>query len=91
MCAAGHVLYGVGRTAGGLYTCQHRARNAAAAGRWPERCGRKCYIAGVLDLCIVIDLSDEEFELALRTGTLSPAAHSDLRALVGAALLLPVK
>lgn len=77
-CARGHVLHGVHIIGPLFHTCQHKSQG--------QSCGRHCYIIPVLNHCIVIDLSGDEFNTARQSGRLGEELRDDLQALIEAAV-----
>lgn len=77
-CAKGHVLHGLHVVGNQFFTCQHKAQG--------KYCARHGYIVAVMDHCIVIDLSRDEFEMARESGKLGDELRADLQALVEAAV-----
>lgn len=77
-CNRGHVIHGFHSAGNAWITCQHKTRS--------ESCGCKCYIVPIMDRCIVLYLSNEEFELSRKTNRAGLELRRDLAALIEAFL-----
>lgn len=77
-CPRGHLLYGVHIDGNQYHTCQHKTQG--------RRCGQHLHIVRVMDHCIVIAVSLEEFEQARNTGKMGEELRADLQSLVEAAI-----